>query len=146
MKAIKYIIILTASIFVFNSCTKQVAGPTGPQGAQGPQGASSSYNVTIDSINPATPNVWTSIGTNEFGATVDNIKALSSPNLSIVEVYCATSYNQLATWQELGTANVFSAGDALNFSYTVNQVELEYFFATAPTQMLYVKIVVINQL
>lgn len=144
MKTIKYAAILVGSIFVLNSCTKDVAGPAGPMGPQGAQGASASYSVTIDSIPmtawPSNPNA-----NNQYTYTINNVKALTNPNYDIVEVYVSTIYSPFSSWQELGTANVFAPGDALTFQYNTYQVTLEYTGGTAPTGPLFVKIVIINQ-
>lgn len=145
MKAIKYITILVASIFVFNSCTKQVAGPAGPTGATGSQGPSASYSVTIDSINGGlSPSPWGQVGSN-FVAYINNVKALTTPNNSIVEVYISQTYNQFSTWYELPVANFLQATDAFSFSYELYTVNIQYAFTSAPTGWLYFKVVVINQ-
>lgn len=144
MKTIKYAAILVGSIFVLNSCTKDVAGPAGPMGPQGAQGASASYSVTIDSIPasawPSSPNA-----NGAYTVTLNNVKALTNPNYNIVEVYAATIYSPFSTWQELPTTNVFTMGDALNFSFTTYQVTVEYTASSAPTQPLFIKVVIINQ-
>lgn len=140
MKAIKYIFILAATAFTLNSCTKQVAGPTGPTGPQGPQGASSTYDVTIDSIPPS---AW-SAANSGFIATIPNVTGLKNPNFAIVEVYFSTLFNSQSTWFELPASNIFASGDAFDFYYQISQVTVEY-GPSQPAQMLYFKVVVINQ-
>lgn len=139
MKAIKYIFIFTASLFIFNSCTKQVAGPQGTQGPQGPQGPSAGYTVTLDSVKgtgaswPQTNGLYT--------ATLTNIAGLTDPNYCIVQVYVSTSYNALSTWTPLPAANFLAPNDAMSFYYTTNRVVIQY-TPSQPTQELYFKTVV----
>lgn len=148
MKAIKYLSILAVAAFVFNACTKDVAGPTGPQGAQGPQGPSSSYYTTIDSA-PATSNAWpqdNAAPTTTYNFTINGVKGLTSPNTSIVDVYVATTLNKLnTTYYPLPAANVLTAGDAVDYFYYGYTVTVQYINSNIPAQELYFKVVVITQ-
>jgi hypothetical protein len=144
MKAIKYLFILAVSASIFNSCTKDVAGPTGPTGAQGAQGASSSYTVAIDS---AEPNNWSANNAiSGFNFTINNISGLTNPSTSIVDVYYSTSLNKLSSlYYELPVASSYQTGDAFQYYFDTYSVTVQYIFATAPTQRLYFKVVVITQ-
>jgi hypothetical protein len=140
MKILKYITILAVAIIFFDSCTKQVAGPAGPTGANGAQGAAAAYSVTIDSVMPPS---WVSTGTT-FNFTIP-VASMTSPNNSIVEVYYATSYNELSTWYELPISNALIATDNFDFLFYLYNVTILYTYSSAPTQQLYFKVVVINQ-
>lgn len=141
MKAINYLIILAASIFIFSSCSKQVAGPTGPTGPQGPQGSSSSYYVIVDSIQPVQ---WSFNGTSYF-YTISPVNYLKASNYNIVEVYYSLTLGATATYYELPLPNALAPTDYLDFDYSNYIVNLIYTFGSAPTQQIYVKIVIITQ-
>jgi hypothetical protein len=143
MKAINYLLILAASVFVFTSCTKDVAGPTGPTGPQGAQGASSSYHVMVDSIQPV---AWVSNGNNIYSFTINPVNYLTTSNSNIVEVYYSLSLGQTATYYELPLSPGFTTTDWLNFDYSNYIVNIIYTSSTsAPTQEIYVKVVIITQ-
>lgn len=142
MKSIKYTLVLALTAFAFNSCTKDVAGPAGTPGQNGPQGASSSYAVTIDSVNASS---WRlNAVTSDYDVTIP-VSSLTNPNSSIVEVYCATSYNSESTWNELTALNAFTSGDVVTFSYYDYNVAIQYVYTAAPTTKTYFKVVVITQ-
>jgi hypothetical protein len=147
MKAINYLIILAASVFIFSACTKEIAGPTGPNGAQGAQGAASSYKVVIDSILPGSggPNQWSLSGSGAYFYTINNITWLTASNSSIVEVYFSYNLGTTATYYEIPLPNALQTGDYLDFNYSNYIVNLVYTFGTAPAQQIYVKIVIITQ-
>jgi len=148
MKAINYLILLAASVFIFSSCTKEVQGPTGLTGPQGPQGPSSSYAVTIDSAAPnQSPNgAWNfNSTTGAYNIVVYPVNGLASPNNSIVEVYYSDTYNSFSNWYELPVTNSLSNTGTFNFYYTTYSVYVQYTAATAPTAELYFKVVVITQ-
>ncbi len=142
MKAIKYLIILSVTVFIFSACTKQIAGPTGPAGAQGPQGPSSSYKVIVDSIQPVQ---WTLNGGGSFYYTISPVPYLTTSNFNIVEVYYSLTLGTTATFYELPISNALAANDNLDFNYSNYIVNILYTFGTAPSQEIYVKIVIITQ-
>jgi hypothetical protein len=148
MKTLNYLIIILACTLISNSCTKDVAGPTGPQGQTGPQGPSSSYYVTIDSV-AAGSTLW-SESTNIAGTTIYTLqvyptKGLTSPINSIVEVYYSTTYNTQSTWYELPIGNALSSGDAFDFYYKTYNTYIEYINSTPPANpWIYFKVVVIT--
>ncbi|HSY77440.1 MAG TPA: hypothetical protein VK890_11315 [Bacteroidia bacterium] len=141
MKAINYLIILAVSVCIFNSCTKDVAGPTGPTGPQGAQGPSSSYKVTIDSIQPSQ---WLSSGS-QYYFTIAPVTYLTTSNSNIVEVYYSLSLGQLGVYYELPLSPNFSSADWLYFDYSNYEVNMLYLGSTAPSQQIYVKIIIITQ-
>ncbi len=140
MKAINYIIILAASVFIFNSCTKDVAGPTGPTGPQGNQGSASSYALTIDSIQPSQ---W--LGSGPYYFTIAPVSYLTTSNSNIVEVYYSLSLGQLGVYYELPLSPNFTTADWLYFNYSNYEVNVLYAGTAAPTQQIYVKVVIISQ-
>ncbi len=142
MKAINYLVILSASLCIFNSCTKDVAGPAGPTGPPGAQGASASYYVTIDSV---AATIWQPDGTGTFYDAQISVPSLTSPNNSIVEVYFSQTYNAHSTWYALPAYNtpVGGSGDEFQFYYYLYNVVIEY-SPSAPLQQLYFKVVVIT--
>jgi hypothetical protein len=146
MKAIKYIFILAVAAFIFNSCTKNVAGPAGPKGATGPQGNSSSYSVFIDSVEVSAPGTWAADPSiSGYSFTMTNISALTNPNTSIVDVYYATSLNTLsAIWYTLPVSSSLQTGDVFQYYYDAYSVTVQYIFATPPPQKLYFKVVIIT--
>lgn len=142
MKAIKYILILSVSLFVFNSCTKQVAGPAGPVGSQGLQGPSAPYAVTIDSV----PNTYTWPGPNSnsfYTLNIKNVNGLTNPSTAIVEVYVSNSFSSLSTWVPLPAFDLLAANDAMYFYYQASMVTIEY--TAQPGLALYFKVVVISK-
>ncbi len=141
MKAIKYLIILAVSVCIFSSCSKQVAGPTGPTGPQGTQGPASSYKVTVDSIQPSQ---WLSSGS-QYYFTIAPVTYLTTSNSNIVEVYYSTSLGQLGVYYELPLSPNFNAGDWLYFDYSNYEVNVLYASNSAPSQQIYVKVVIISQ-
>lgn len=147
MKAMKYLFIIAASAFIFNACTKDVAGPTGPTGPQGPQGASSSYNVTIDSSEVTgswVPDLSAPVST--FNFTINNVNGLTNPGNSIVDVYYATSLNKLsAQYYVLPCGNTLQSMDWFQYYYAISSVTVQYVFSSPPSQKLYFKVVVITQ-
>jgi hypothetical protein len=149
MKAIKYLAVLALSAFIFNSCTKDVAGPTGPQGAQGLQGPSSSYFVTIDSA-ASVPAVWpvdNSAPTTTYNFTIPNVKGLTNPSTSIVDVYYSNSIRSLsAYYTPLPVANIFASGDGFSYYFTGYTVTVQYFNPNTaiPPAKVYFKVVVIT--
>jgi len=150
MKAIKYVFILAASAFIFNSCTKNVAGPTGPTGPTGPQGATSSYNVIYDSVypspGPAGKNVWAVAPPpySGFTFTMKN-NAVTDPNGGLIEVYFSTSLNALsADWFQLPVASSMTTGDIMECDYELYQVQVIYINGSQPTGKLYFKVVIIS--
>jgi hypothetical protein len=147
MKAINYLIILSASLCIFNSCTKDVAGPTGPQGKQGAQGPSSSYYVTIDSIAVGSTS-WVSSqttgGASDYIFTIYPVNGLTTASNSIVEVYYSETNNSFSSWYELPAVNTLVAGDGFNFYFYNYNVVIEYLYGSAPTSNIYFKVVVIT--
>lgn len=147
MKAIKYIFILAVSAFIFNACTKDVAGPTGPTGAAGAQGASSSYYVAIDSVEsyPGAGSWSTSNGIYYF--TITNIMGLTNPNSSIVDVYYSTSLNKLSSiWYPLPISSAFQTGDVVQYYFETYTVTVQYISGNPPpAQKLYFKVVIITE-
>jgi|SRR6185312_2745560 len=150
MKAIKYLAVLALSAFIFNSCTKDVAGPTGPQGLQGPQGPTSSYYVTIDSA-ASTVAAWpqdNSAPSATYNFTISNVKGLTNPSTSIVDVYYSNSINSVsAYYTPLPVANIYAAGDAFSYYFTGYTVTVQYFNPNTgiPPSKVYFKVVVITQ-
>jgi hypothetical protein len=146
MKAIKYLFILAASAFIFNSCTKQVAGPAGPNGAQGAQGAASSYYIYVDSVPASGPTTWkVDAAINGYSFTMTNISGLTNPNTSVVEVYYSTSLNTLsAVWYPIPVASTLNANDFMEYWYEAYTVQVQYIFTSPPVQKIYFKVVVIT--
>ena len=145
MKSIKYLFILATVGLIFNSCTKQVAGPTGKQGAQGPQGPSSNFYVTIDSVPAAS---WAPTAS-EFYYTFNPVNHLTDPNTSSVNVFVSQSYSPsnegYATWFDLPIYNYLTSGDYFNYSYTTYNLTIWYTNTSAPASAwLYFKIVIIT--
>jgi hypothetical protein len=146
MKSIKYLFVIAALGLLFNSCTKEVAGPTGPTGPQGAQGPSNNFVTLVDSIPVAN---WST--SSPFYATFSNLGLLSEPNTSNIEVYCSQTYSKsnsgVAQWYDLSCPNVLITGDYMYYSYTTYSLTILYINAasTAPTNAeLYFKIVVIT--
>ncbi len=145
MKSIKYLVILSLAGFILNSCTKQVAGPTGKQGPQGQQGPSSNFYVVIDSVPAAS---WASSGL-EYYYVFNPVNNLTDPNTSAVEVYVSQTYSKTdegyATWFDLPVSNYLTAGDNFNYSYTTYDLTIWYTNVSAPaSSWLYFKIVIIT--
>ncbi len=145
MKSIKYLFIIASVSLLFNSCTKQVAGPTGKQGPQGPQGASSNFYVMIDSVSTAQ---WqTSISS--YYCTFNPVNYLTQPNTSAVEVYLSQTYSPtnggFAAWFDLPVSNLLTTGDNFNFSYTTYNLTIWYTNTSPPLNpYIYFKIVIIT--
>ncbi|HTA28785.1 MAG TPA: hypothetical protein VK809_13415 [Bacteroidia bacterium] len=144
MKAINYLILLSASILVFASCSKQIAGPTGPTGPAGAQGPAASYTVVFDSVASAG---WGGTGPYTFSIPVN---AISTTNYNIVEVYYSINQGSNKTYTEMPVANAFATGDYFFFSYTIYQVNIQYDnsgsnAASTAAPYVYFKVVVITQ-
>ena len=144
MKAINYLIIITASVFVFSSCTKQVAGPTGPTGKTGAQGPAAQYTVVFDSVLNTN---W--VGSNPYTFTIP-VNTIALSNYNIVEVYYSADQIQNKTYTEMPVGNAFNAGDYFFFSYTTYNVYIQYDNSTsnaaaAAGTYMYFKVVVITQ-
>jgi hypothetical protein len=131
---------LISAIALLIGCAKQgPVGPTGEQGPAGTNGTNGSANVktTIDSI---IVGQWTGIAGGYSAGFGDlNITAADS---EYVSVSVATANTANATWYALPYSGVLSAGDQLEFSYSTQQVFIQYNYTTSPTVTLYVKVTV----
>jgi len=147
MNKLKYAF-LAAVAFTFNSCTKEIAGPTGPAGAQGAQGPSSNFYTIVDSIKASAWIPVSAISSYEY--TLQPINALTSPNTSDVDVYFSQTYSPTnggyAQWFDMPVSNALVSGDMFYFSYSTYAVTVWYYnTSSAPANpYIYFKIVIIT--
>jgi hypothetical protein len=131
-----------AAISLLVSCAKQ--GPIGPTGEQGPSGTNGTNGATnmkvyIDSI-PASSVGWSADISGYYSPIAESAISVGDSDNVIVSV--ATSLDVNAVWYPLAYSNLLSTGDQMEYTYQRGGFTLYYTYATAPAQMIYVKIIV----
>ncbi|HTA27118.1 MAG TPA: hypothetical protein VK809_04985, partial [Bacteroidia bacterium] len=110
----------------------------GPSGTNGTNGATN-MKVYIDSI-PASSVGWSADISGYYSPIAESAISVGDSDNVIVSV--ATSLEVNAVWYPLAYSNLLSTGDQMEYTYQRGGFTLYYTFATAPAQMIYVKIIV----
>lgn len=132
------VIIITA---LLSSCTKEgPTGPEGPQGIAGTNGTNGVVNVstTLITISPIN---WTNMGGGEFEYGYAD-SSLTNADVDGIEVFYQEEIYPNA-YEPLPCSNFISNGDKLTYIYGTITIDFFYFFASAPTSPMVIKIVVI---
>jgi hypothetical protein len=135
MKTLKISLFVMLLGVVIASCSK-----TGPAGPTGPAGANGVANITTTTFT-VTPGQWNTITAGASYQTMLSVSALTNANTDNIEV--SATGNMSAGWGILPVSNLIYNGDEMAIVYRNGQVEVDYFYSSAPTVTVYFKVSVI---
>jgi len=141
--------LITAAIIatIFTSCSKGdtgATGPTGPAGTNGTNGANGTNGTNgvaniSSNIYSVTPGDWSSVGTDAYGVNITDA-SIANANTDGIEVFVSTNGT---LWFGLPLNNFLVNGDEMVYEYQNGEIALGYFYSSAPTSTIDLKVVVI---
>ena len=130
-------IIVVCGLF-FSSCKK---GDTGPAGKNGTNGKDGVANISSNNYYIA-PSSWSMISSGRYQVTQYDTD-IADATTDGIEVFVSVSGLNNGAYFALPTTSFFNPNDNLGYSYTNSTINLLYFYSSAPSYYITLKVVVI---
>ena len=123
---------------IFSSCKKGDTGPAGKNGTNGKDGVAniSSKNYYLS------PSSWSAISSGRYQITEFD-SDIADATTDGIEVFVSVSGLNNGAYFGLPTTSFFNPSDNLGYSYLNGTINLIYFYSSAPTYYITLKVVVI---